>query len=490
MRVASKQTHASSHPRLNWTSIKWKKVKKKVQELQMRIAKAVREGKWRLAKSLQWLLTHSFYGRLWAIRRVVTNKGKTTPGVDGAVWNTPKKKMQAVTLLNRRGYRPHPLRRVYIKKKNGKLRPLSIPTMRDRAMQALYALALVPVAETIGDPNSYGFRDSRCCADAIVQCYICLANRHSARWVLEADIQACFDRIDHQWMLNNILIDKKILRSWLNAGYVDKGKLYPTKAGTPQGAIISPVLANLVLDGLETAVKNAVPKTAKVNVIRYADDFIVTGDSKQTLQKKVKPAIRRFLSQRGLNLSGEKTQISRIEDGFDFLGQHLRKYGNKFLTIPSKSSVKGIVRKTRKIIKFHLGNTTAEMLQELNPVIRGWANYHRHSCSKNAFYYIDSCIFKNLWRWAKRRHPGKKAQWIQNRYFRTIGNRNWCFFATQKAEGGETKVMDLFYMSTVKIVRHTKIRAKANPYDNRWQEYFSKRSNGNNNSAIKPAPCC
>jgi RNA-directed DNA polymerase len=396
VRAASKQIHASSRPKLNWTSIKWKKVKKKVQELQMRIAKAVREGKFRLVKSLQRLLAHSFYVRLWAIRRVVTNRGKTTPGVDGVVWNTPKKKMQAVNLLKRRGYRPFPLRRVYIKKKNGKLRPLSIPTMKDRAMQALYALAMVPVAETTGDPNSYGFRDSRCCADAIKQCYNCLAKRRSARWILEADIQACFDRIDHQWMLNNILMDKKILKSWLKAGYVDKGKLYPTKAGTPQGAIISPVLANMTLDGLETAVKNAVAKNAKVHVIRYADDFIVTAESKQILQQKVKPAIYRFLSQRGLNLSGEKTRITRIEDGFDFLGQQLRKYGDKFIATPSKSSVKGIVLKTRKIIKSHLGSKTAEMLRVLNPVIRGWANYHRHACSKKTFNYVDYCIFKNL----------------------------------------------------------------------------------------------
>jgi RNA-directed DNA polymerase len=354
MRVALKQIHASSHPKLNWTSIKWKKVKKKVQELQMRIAKAVREGKFRLVKSLQWLLTHSFYGRLWAIRRVVTNKGKSTPGVDGVVWNSPKKKMQAVNLLNRRGYRPLPLRRVYKKKKNGKLRPLSIPTMRDRAMQALYALALVPVAETIGDPNSYGFRDGRGCADAIKQCYNCLAKRRSARWILEADIQACFDRIDHEWMLNNILTDKKILRSWLNAGYIDEGKLYATNAGTPQGSVISPVLANMTLDGLESAIKTAAPKNAKVHVIRYADDFIVTGESKEILQQNVKPAIVSFLSQRGLNLSGEKTRITRIEDGFDFLGQHLRKFGDKFIAAPSKNSVKGIVSKTKKIIKSHL----------------------------------------------------------------------------------------------------------------------------------------
>jgi RNA-directed DNA polymerase len=490
MRAVSKQIHASSHRQLKWNSINWKKVKRRVQELQMRIAKAVREGKFRLVKSLQWLLTHSFYGKLWAIRRVVTNKGKTTPGVDGVVWDTPNKKMQAVDLLIRRGYRPLPLRRVYIKKKNGKLRPLSIPTMRDRAMQALYALALVPIAETIGDPNSYGFREGRCCADAIKQCYNCLAKRHSARWILEADIQACFDRIDHEWMLNNILIDKKILRGWLNAGYVDKGKLYPTKAGTPQGSIISPVLANITLDGLESAIKDAVPKGAKVHMIRYADDFIVTGKSKQILQQKVKPAIRSFLSQRGLNLSGEKTRISRIEDGFDFLGQNLRKYGEKFIVTPSKNSVKGIVSKTRNIIKAHRGSTTVEMLRVLNPVIRGWANYHRNACSKKTFTYVDYCIFENLWRWAKRRHQNKKADWIRNRYFRTIGNRQWCFFATKKTEAGGTKIIDLHYLSTVKIVRHTKICGNANFYDSRWQDYFSKRSLRTYYPGIESVPCC
>jgi RNA-directed DNA polymerase len=246
----------------------------------------------------------------------------------------------------------------------------------------------------------------------------------------------------------------------------------------------------MTLDGLETAVKNAVPKTAKVHVIRYADDFIVTGKSKEILQQKVKPAIRAFLSQRGLNLSGEKTRITRIENGFDFLGQHLRKFGDKFIPTPSKSSVKGIVSKTKKIIKSHLGSSTAEMLRVLNPVIRGWANYHRHACSKKAFSYVDSCIFNNLWKWAKRRHQNKKAQWIRNRYFRTIGNRQWCFFATQKAEEGGIEVIGLVYMTTVKIVRHTKIRGMANPYDIRWQEYFSKRSFGTYNPAIKPALCC
>jgi len=474
MRI-SKKIHASSRRQLNWNSINWKIVEKKVKELQMRIAKAVREGKFRLVKSLQWLLNHSFYAKLLAIRRVVTNKGKRTPGVDGVIWKTPKQKMQAVNLLKRRGYRPLPLRRVYIKKKSGELRPLGIPTMKDRAMQALYLLALAPVAEATGDPNSYGFREYRSCADAIEQCFICLSRRDSSRWVLEADIRACFDRIDHGWLLNHILMDRKILQAWLSAGYIDRGKFYPTKAGTPQGGIASPVLANMTLDGLESAIKKAVPRDSKVHVIRYADDFIVTGKSKAILQEKVKPVIRSFLSERGLNLSGKKTKITRIEDGFDFLGQHLRKYGGKLIITPSKSSVKGVTAKIRKTVKLNLGHTTSKMIRELNSVIRGWGNYHRHICSKETFSYVDNHIFEALWRWARRRHNNRNARWIRKHYFRKVGNRVWTFFATQKSKNGESVVIDLFFMNMIRIVRHIKICGKANPYDRDWQEYFSKR---------------
>jgi len=276
-------------------------------------------------------------------------------------------------------------------------------------------------------------------------------------------------------MLQNILMDKGILKAWLKAGYVDKGKLYPTKAGTPQGGIASPVLANMTLDGLETAIKTAVPQGSKVNVIRYADDFIVTGKSRQILQDKVVPAIDAFLTQRGLNLSGEKTKITRIEDGFDFLGQHLRKYGDKCILTPSKGAVKSLLAKTRKIIKNHSEHSEWKMIEMLNPIIRGWANYHRHICSKKTFSYVDSRIFWQIWKRVVRKHSSKAKGWIQKRYFRSDGFRNWIFSATQKTDCGETKILDLFYAASTKILRHVKIRSAANPYDKIWQRYFSSR---------------
>lgn len=474
MRVSS-ATHAFSHQRLDWKSIDWKKVEKKVKELQIRIAKAVREGSYRKAQSLQWLLTHSYYAKLLAVKRVVTNKGKRTPGIDGEIWKTSKQKMEATARLIRRNYRSQPLRRVYIRKKNGKLRPLSIPTMTDRAMQALYLFALAPVAETVGDPNSYGFREYRSCADAIQQCFNCLAGHHAARWVLEADIRSCFDRISHGWLLNNIQMDKKILKSWLKAGYIDKGFAYPTKTGTPQGGIASPTLANMTLDGLESTIKSAVPIGSKVNVIRYADDLLVTGKSKELLEESIIPVVSDFLKERGLELSEEKTKIERIEDGFDFLGQHLRKYGNKLLITPSKGSVKALIAKTAKIIKDHHGRSAWGLINQLNPVIRGWANYHRHVVSKKTFAYIDSRIFRQIWNWARRTHQLKSRKWIKRRYFRSIGYRNWSFFATRSSGSGESEIVDLYHADYTRIVRHIKVRSMANPYSTDWQDYFTIR---------------
>src|SRR5262245_10072658 len=299
---------------VSWHAINWRKVYRAVRRLQARIAKATRQGRWHKVKALVYLLTHSFSGRALAILRVVSNSGAGTPGVDNLLWNTPEAKSAAFNTLRRRGYRPAPLRRVYIPKSNGKQRPLGIPTMRDRALQALYLLALDPIAETLADGHSYGFRLERNCADALDQCHKILRGPDGPDWIFEGDILACFDRISHDWLLGHIPMDRDVLRKWLKAGYLEKHVLFATTEGTPQGGIVSPVLANWALDGLQGLLAERFMQTRsrrrrhKVHLVRYADDFIITGTSRVLLQYEVQPLVAHFLSERGLVLSHEKTR--------------------------------------------------------------------------------------------------------------------------------------------------------------------------------------
>jgi RNA-directed DNA polymerase len=458
-----------------WKAIDWQKVKAQVKRLQMRIAKAVREGRKNKVKALQWLLSHSFFAKLLAVNMVTSNKGARTPGVDGIIWNTPAKKMRGALSLKRKGYKAQPLKRREIPKKNGKKRPLGIPTIRDRAMQALYFLALEPVAESTADPNSYGFRPYRACRDAIAQCFCSLAKSYSPRWVLDADIRACFDGIDHAWLMDNIPTDKGALSQWLRCGYLQNRKLFPTRAGTPQGGIISPLLANMTLDGLEKAVKKSCPRRRKVNCIRYADDFIVTADCKELLEENVIPAIQRFLEPRGLNLSSEKTRIVTIDQGLDFLGQHLRKYHNKLIITPSKENAKRFRNRVRERIKASRSLTCADMIRMLNPIIRGWCLYHRCIQSSEAFYNAGRVIFYSLWRWAKKRHPGKGAAWIKRKYF-DHAKRPWVFACWTKEKKGNRILLELVKPYDVKLVRYYKIKGEANPYDPKYAAYFAMRS--------------
>jgi RNA-directed DNA polymerase len=297
-----------------WNFINWDTIRHKVRSLQQRIAKAIKEMAYGKAKALQWLLTHSYCAKLLAVKRVTGNKGKNTSGVDRVIWNSPSSRMNAVKTMTVKGYKAHPLKRVYIPKKNGKLRPLGIPTMQDRAMQALYLLALEPISETCADKQSYGFRPYRGCADAIASCFSLLARRNSPRSILEGDIKGCFDNIRHQWLKESTPINKKVLNQWLNAGYVEKQRLFPTHEGTPQGGIISPTLANTTLDGLQQAIDQALNirtwKNGKrvnnihdVHLVRYADDFIVTSSNAEILEKTVKPAIVNFLAPRGIRVN-------------------------------------------------------------------------------------------------------------------------------------------------------------------------------------------
>jgi RNA-directed DNA polymerase len=468
---------ATSHKKVDWNAIDWQQANRNVNRLQARIVKATQAGRWNKVKTLQHLLTHSFSAKALAVRRVTENSGKNTPGVDREIWNTPKKKAEAVSTLRQRGYCPKPLRRIYIPKKNGKMRPLGIPTMKDRAMQALYRLALDPIAETIADDNSYGFRLHRSTADAIEQCFNILAPKRSACWILEGDIKSCFDRFSHEWLLANIPTDKILLCKWLKAGFIEKHTFHPTEEGTPQGGNISPVLANMALDGLERNLKDKFHRkpSLKVNFVRYADDFIVTAKSKELLEEQITPAIETFLLERGLVLSKEKTRITHIEEGFDFLGQTVRKFDGKLLIKPAKKNIKVFLTKIREITKANKQATAGNLILELNPVIRGWANYHQHVASKQTFGSMDHAIFKTLWQWAKRRHPNKGKRWIKEKYFKSIGQRKWVFTGTVVGKGGTSQTVHLVSAAYTPIRRHVKILGKANPYDPQWAFYFASR---------------
>jgi RNA-directed DNA polymerase len=348
-------------------------------------------------------------------------------------------------------------------------------------MQALHLLALEPVAETLADTHSYGFRKERCCADAIGQCFIALAPRRSARWILDADIAACFDRISHDWLLTHIPMNTRRLRQWLTAGYLQDGKYNRTEEGTPQGGILSPMLANLALDGLQSRLKQQFPtnrpagKSPKVNLIRYADDFVITGNSPELLETQVKPLVEQFLAERGLQLSEEKTRILSMEEGFDFLSQNVRKYGDKLLIKPSKTSVKRVCEKLRESVKANKQATAGNLIVRLNPLLRGWANYHRHVVSKRTFARIDHALFLCLWQWAKRRHPGKGRRWIAARYFERVGGNGWIFCGEICEAGKPDRHVRLVQMAYTPIVRHVPLREAANPYDPNWEVYFETR---------------
>ena len=463
-----------------WHGINWANALRQVRRLQARIVKARQEGRHNKVKVLQWLLTHSFSGKAVAVRRVTTNRGKNTPGVDNVVWKTPEAKTNAIASMKRRGYSPLPLLRVFIPKKDGrKTRPLGIPVMKDRAMQALHLLALEPVAETTGDPNSYGFKPERSTADAGAQCFNVLAAARMAQWVFEADIQGCYDNINHDWMLANVPTDKTMLRKWLKAGFVYRNELFPTEAGTPQGGIISPVLANMTLDGLEARLAEKFPKTKlrglKMNMVRYADDFIITGHSKEWLDNEVKPVVVEFLAERGLALSPEKTRITHIKDGFDFLGWNIRKYGGTLLMKPSKANVKAHLDKVREVIKANKAITQANLIRLLNPILGGWATYHRHVVAKDTFARNDNKVWSKLWQWATRRHPTKGAKWVKKKYFKTRGAQQWVFAATEQQEDGTQREVILLHECDTPIQRHVKIKSDANPHDPQWEQYFETR---------------
>ena len=477
---------AVSREAAEWYAIDWQAINRNVRRLQVRIVQATKESRWGRVRALQRLLTHSYSGKVLAVRRVTENNGKVTPGVDQEIWDTPEKKTQAVQALKRRGYRSQPLRRVYIPKSDGKtMRPLGIPTMIDRGQQALHLLALDPVVETTADRNSYGFRQKRSCADAIGQCFLVLRSAN-AQWILEGDIKSCFDKISHDWLLAHVPMDRVILQKWLKSGYMEKHVLHESTDGTPQGGIISPALANCALDGLERLLQEKFPARKRlksfggekpcVHLVRYADDFVITSKSKELLEGEIKPLVEQFVQERGLELSPTKTVVTHVERGFDFLGQNVRRYPKgKLLIKPSKKNVGTFLNGIRRIIKDAHGASAADLIDQLNPRIRGWANYHRHVVSKRTFGRVDHTIFSNLWQWARRRHPNKPSRWVKAKYFERRRGRDWTFFDETCDDEGRPNKVWLYNAKSTPIKRHVKVKGEANPYDPTYETYFEER---------------
>jgi len=471
---------SSAKPDDIWSDLNWPALEGIVLQLQMRIAKAEREGRRGKVRALQRLLTCSFAAKCLAVKRVTSSKGKNTPGVDGDIWRTNQQKTQGIFGLKRNGYTPQPLRRIYIPKKSGTaLRPLSIPTMNDRAMQALHLLSLEPLVEERADPNAYGFRLKRSAHDAIEQCFKALGKGKSASWILEGDIKACFDQINHDYLLREIPMDKIILGKFLKSGFMENNHLHPTTAGTPQGGVASPALAVMALSGLERLVRSPIEKQRdkeKINMIAYADDFVVTAASKELLEGKVIPTLTEALAKVGLELSAEKTKITRIDEGFDFLGFNVRKYKDgKLLIKPAKANVTRFLKEIRTIIKQGVALPTEQLIHTLNSRLTGWVNYYRTVVSSEVFAKIDHEIFFAHLRWAYKRHARKGKKWIVNKYFTTLGGDNWRFHCTVEDKKGNPKTLYLRNATDTKIRRHVKIKSEATPFNPLYKDYFKQR---------------
>ena len=483
--------NTASKPMYEWKDINWRKVERCVFKIQKRIFKASQRGDVKLVHKLQRLLLKSWYAKLLAVRRVSQdNQGKKTAGVDGVKSLTPKQRMALVKNL-KLGDKSKPTRRVWIPKPNtDEKRPLGIPTMFERATQALVKLALEPEWEAVFEPNSYGFRPGRSAHDAIGAIYLSINKK--PKYVLDADIAKCFDKINHQNLMAKLHTYPKLrrqIKAWLKSGVMDGKTLFPTEEGTPQGGVISPLLANIALHGMEETIKqfartlkgNKSKNEQSLTLIRYADDFVILHEDEKVI-KDCQNVISKWLAEMGLELKPSKTKMSHTLNnydgniGFDFLGFNIRQYkvgkhhgaksskgqklGFKTLIKPSAEKVKVHLRKLGDVIDKHKSASQVVLMKRLNPIIRGWCNYYSSVVSAKTFTDCDHYFFEKLKRWAYRRHPTKNRHWIMCKYWHTNKGNNWSF---STREGNNPFIMAQH--RDTKIVRYVKVKGNRSPYD-------------------------
>lgn len=470
--------HGQSRQLKNWSQVEWQKCWKIVNNLRKRIFRARKLGQFKQLRRLQKLLNKSYANLLLAVRQITqVNTGKKTAGIDGEVIIEPAERVKLVNSWVEE-QKVNPTRRIYIPKSNGKKRPLGIPTIRDRVAQAIVKNSLEPEWEAVFEAHSYGFRPGRSCHDAIAQCFSRLkgGKRKSDMWVLDADIKGFFDNLAHITIMEAIGTHpaRNQIKEWLKAGYIYNGELNPTNTGTPQGGVLSPVLANIGLHGLYSLISNYNPK---LGFVRYADDFIVTSKTKKELED-VLLLVKEWMSQRGLEISTEKTKIIHIDEGFNYLGFNLKHYNGKLLIRPQKEKVLSFCQKIGQIIRKNKSVKQEILIEKLNPILRGFANYYRGTVSKKTFSYINNRIWQYLWSWAKRRHSTKSRQWIKDRYFMRIKGRDWTFACKTEDRIGEEKLLTLYNIAKTKIIRHVKVAGTNSPDDPELTEYWLKRYQG------------
>ena len=493
---------------VEWRSINWRKLEKRVYKLQKRIYRASQRGDVKAVRRLQKMLMKSWSAKALAVRRVTQdNTGKKTAGVDGIKSLSPEARLKLVNKL-KLGSKVRPTRRVWIPKPGTEeKRPLGIPTMEDRALQALVKLGLEPEWEARFEPNSYGFRPGRSCQDAIGAIFNCI--RYKNKYVLDADISKCFDKIDHEALLRKLNTSPTIrrqIRAWLKAGVMDGKQLFPTSEGTPQGGVISPLLANIALHGMEERIKKEFPKRDTsikgkrisynaAQLIRYADDFVILHED-ITVVQRCRDIISEWLKDMGLELKPSKTrlvhtliQVDGQSPGFNFLGFKIRQFpvgkyttgkntfkeplGFSTIITPSQEKVKLHLKELAKVIDTHRAASQSKLIESLNPVIKGWANYYRAIPSSKTFYRLDFLVYQKLRAWAKHRHPSKSGNWISTKYWHTIGGDNW-IFATRQGDNP----LWLHKHGNIKSMNHAKVKGESSPYDGNLV-YWSTRM-GNN----------